>query len=343
MQYNPDRKSRRFVPALAALLFCFAILPSCQPGPKPNAKLEDVLAVEKSENRGIKEINNTLFTSMASAPKTQDYILGEGDLVQISVFEAGDLKTESRVSARGAVSLPLLGAVEVKDLSVLEAEQRIEELYRAKYLRDPHVSVFLKEAVSGKVTLMGCVKKPGTYDHLRRQRLMDVLASAEGLSEKAGKTVMVRRRDPDKGGAPVTYIVDLEALLKDGKSELNLEIKRGDVIHVPEAGMVYVDGAVKKPGNLPILQKMSVQEAIVTAGGFTKTADLGDIKLVRVGPDGDRKVIKLKASDVSPTSGNILLVKDRDIIYVETNGVKSFFYGVSFNFLGTGGSYSPKD
>jgi polysaccharide export outer membrane protein len=154
--------------------------------------------------------------------------------------------------------------VEVKGLTTREGEQKIEDLYRAnKFIRQPHVSVFVKEHVSGKITLMGAVKKPGTVDCFSRRRLLDVLALAEGLSEKAGRSVQVRRAGEDPA-YPSTFMIDLDDMLKRGQTELNIPIKGGDVIYVPEAGMVYVDGAVRKAGNYPITQSMSVQQAIVT-------------------------------------------------------------------------------
>ncbi len=66
-----------------------------------------------------------------------DYLLGAGDLLQISVFEAEELNAKVRVSSRGYVTLPLIGSVRVKGLSAREAEQKIEELYRERYIKNP--------------------------------------------------------------------------------------------------------------------------------------------------------------------------------------------------------------
>src|SRR5208337_1099834 len=116
-------------------------------GPQPNAKLEDVVAQDSGSRQEVRAINERLYASVKSAPTLKDYVIGEGDLLQVSIFEAQDLKSEGRVGARGFVSLPLLGAVEVQRLTTGEAEQKIEELYRAKYLQHPHVNIFVKEQV----------------------------------------------------------------------------------------------------------------------------------------------------------------------------------------------------
>lgn len=299
------------------------------------------MAKEGTSNQEIKEINEQLFASVSSTPQLQDYVLGEGDLIQMSVFGVDELKTEARVAARGFVTLPLVGPVEVRGLTAREAEEKIEDLYRRKYLQDPHVSIFVKEQVSGRITLMGALQKPGKYPYLARQRLFDALAMAEGLSDKAGRLVQVRRvgTDPNR---PTTLFVDLDELVKEGRTELNIEIEAGDVIYVPEAGTVYVDGAVRKPGTYPIKQSMTVQEVIAAAGGFSTIADEGDIKLVRSSEAGKREVVQLNIKDVTQGSRNVT-VKDRDVIFVETNRMEALVYGLRLNFIGGlfGVGYQP--
>jgi polysaccharide export outer membrane protein len=331
--------------------FCWAILLvtglmfgcGIRKGPEPNAKLEDVVAQDGESRQEVRAINEKLFASVKSAPTLKDYVIGEGDLLQVSVFEVQELKSEGRVGARGFLSLPLLGAVQVKDLTTQEAEQKIEGLYKAKYLQNPHVNIFVKEQVSGKITLMGSFKKTGTFPYLARQNLFEAMALGEGLADTAGKMVQVRRgaRDSER---PTTLLIDLDELARGGGENLNIEIKSGDVIYVPEAGMVYVDGAVRKPGNYAIKKKMGVAEAIVSAGGFAPYADEGTIKLVRTKGDGKPDVVQLSFRELQQQeAGHGLEVKDRDIIFVETNKVEAVIYGMQITGLGgiIGVGYHP--
>jgi polysaccharide biosynthesis/export protein len=292
-------------------------------GPKPTAKLEDVISSTAGSQgqKEIQEINERLFASLASAPQQGDYVISAGDLVQISVFESQELQREARVGARGFLSLPLLGPVQVMGLTTAEAERRIEDLYRAKYIHDPHVSIYIKEQQGQKVTLVGAVKKPGTYDYPARRRLLDVLALAEGFDDKAGKSVQVRRVVDDPN-VPTTYLIDMDELIQKGRTELNMEIKSGDVIYVPEAGTVYVDGAVKKPGSYPIKKQMSINEAIAAAGGLTMSADQNDVKLVRYVDGGKREVIQLTQETLQTAQFGL---NDRDLVFVERNAMKSVF------------------
>ena len=130
-------------------------------------------------------------------------------------------------------------------------------------------------------------------------------------------------------------MVDMEELVKNGKSELNLEIFDGDVVYVAEAGTIYVDGAVRKPGSYPIRESMTAQEAVVAAGGFSQTADKGKIKLVRFIGEGKKEVIELGAKDLQSSAADSLELKDRDVIFVETSTLQALVYGLRLN-LGAG-------
>jgi polysaccharide export outer membrane protein len=333
-----EKKSRRnhlpVLPFYKLLLLCVALglVTGCAGGgPKPTAKLEDIMAQESSTQQEVKQLNDQLFASVASAPQVQDYLISQGDLLQVTVFEDKTLGGEARVSARGVVTLPLVGALEVAGLTTQEAEQKIEDAYKVKYLHDPHVSIFVKEQMGSKITLLGAMTKPGTHDYMSRQRLLDVLALGGGLSDKAGRIVQVRRPGNDPAH-PTTLLIDIDELVKAGNLELNIEIKGGDVIYVPDAGTVYVDGAVRKPGTYPIKQATTVQEAIVAAGGFTSTADEGEIKLVRSMGNGKREVVQMGLEDIRRDATNNLQIKDRDIIFVETNTSKALLYGLKLNF-----------
>jgi polysaccharide export outer membrane protein len=317
-------------------------LVSCSGGPKATLRLEDAINQTSASQQEAKEFNERLLTMVGPAPQPQDYLISEGDLLQVTVFEAEELKREVRVGDRGAILLPLLGAVQVKGLTTRAAAEKIEGAYRHKYLQDPHVDIFVKEYQGGKITLLGALQKPGTVNYFGRQRLLDVLALGEGLTDKAGRTVQVRRVADDPQH-PTTYLIDLDEIVVGGNSELNIPIMRGDVIYVPDMGRVFVDGAVKKPGNYGVRPSMTVQEAIVEAGGFATTADESNIKVVRKMPQGKREVIEVSIKDLRAGSAPELQVKDRDLIFVETDKLEALIYGLKLNFFTglVGVGYTP--
>jgi len=273
---------------------------------------------------------------MSSEPG--EILIGEGDLLQISVFEAKELDKTVRVNSRGLVSLPLVGEIQLSGLTAIEAEEEIEELYKSRFIKDPHVSVFIEEQISQQITLVGQFKNPGTYDYISNQRLLDVIALGGGLSERAGQIVQVRRTRYVQG-EPNTFIVDLDQLIKEGNVELNIRLNGGDVLFVPEAGVFFVDGAVKRPGVYPIKHKTVVQEGLVEAGGLESYAKKDTIKLVRMTESGQRQIIDL---DLNKTDSKEIALKDRDILIVGESALGGLGRGFSISVLGTGFTYWGK-
>jgi polysaccharide export outer membrane protein len=286
----------------------------------------------------ISELNEKILSQAQMSSEPGDILIGEGDLLQISVFEANELDKTVRVNSRGFISLPLVGEVQVSGLTAIEAEEKIEEMYERRFIKDPHVSIFVEEQISQRITLVGQFKNPGTYDYLSNQRLLDVIALGGGLSEQAGQAVQVRRTRYVQG-EPNTFIVDLDRLIKGGNVELNIRLNGGDVLFVPEAGVFFVDGAVRRPGAYPIKHKTVVQEGLVEAGGFEPSAKKDKIKLVRMTETGERKIIDL---DLNNTNSKEMALKDRDILIVGESALGGLGRGFSLTVLGTGFSYWGK-
>lgn len=270
-----------------------------------------------------------------------DYRLGEGDLLTVKVYESKDLDTEVRVSSLGEISLPLLNNVNVFNLTTAEAEEKVETLYREKYIHDPHVIIHIKEHVSKQITLVGAVKMPGTYDYVTRRRLLDVLAVANGLLEDAGSIAYVTRENPDTKER-MRYMVSLDELLKQGNMRQNLVVLGGDVIFIPMAGQCFIDGAVRNPGTYALKTKMTITEALALAGGLASYADDDGIKLIRyMGSDQERAIVSLSYSDLQAGMGDTLFLQDQDMIFAESSsmGLMTSGSGISIGFMGTGISY----
>jgi polysaccharide export outer membrane protein len=290
------------------------------------------------ENNEISELNEKILSQAQMRSDPGEILIGEGDLLQISVFEAKELEKTVRVNSRGFISLPLVGEVHVSGLTGIEAEEKIEEMYERRFIKDPHVSIFVEEQISQRITLVGEFKNPGSYDHLSNQRLLDGIALGGGLGERAGQIVHVRRTRYVQG-EPNTFIVDLDRLIKEGNVELNIRLNGGDVLFVPEAGIYFVDGAVRRPGAYPIKHKTVIQEGLVEAGGFESYAKKDSIKLVRITEIGERKIIDI---DLSKTDSKEMALKDRDIIIVGESALGGLGRGFSITVLGTGFSYWGK-
>ena len=273
-----------------------------------------------------------MFSTVSINNDPGDYLLGHGDLLQVTVFEVEELKTEVRVSSRGFITLPLLGQLKVKGRSVREAELLVEELYRKSYIKKPHVTIFVKENFSQRITLVGQVKNPGTYDYLAKQRLLEVLVLSGGLSDKAGLIAQIRRKGESNGEQNV-FMVDLDKLIREGQDGLNIEINGGDVIFIPEAGAFFVDGAIRRPGSYPIRQRTTLREALQTAGGLQPWADPKEVLLVRYLTTGKKEIIKI---DLTGSKKEEVQIKDRDVIFADSSfwGKLKSGSGISFGIPG---------
>ena len=304
-----------------------------------NVELEEF--TQQNDQLSSRTVEQNMFDSVLTAPPEEtESKLGPGDLITVNVLESEELNTETRVSSRGYISLPILDQVEVLDFTAAEAEEKIEQLLKEKYLKDPHVSVFVKEKISDQITLGGAFTTPGSYDYISGRRLLDIIAVAEGVTADSAAIAYLSRKDR-KTGAVKNYIIDLDALIKRGDMNYNIAIAGGDAIFVPEAGKCFIDGAVRKPGTYPLKGEMSITEAIVLAGGLTAYADNDKIKLIRYTGDGKRNIISLSFSELQEGVGNNIKLQDQDVVYAEssTSGLLSTGLGFDLGFMGTGINY----
>jgi polysaccharide export outer membrane protein len=110
----------------------------------------------------------------------------------------------------------------------------------------------------------------------------------------------------------------------------------GDVVFVPEAGMFFVDGAVRNPGAYHIKNRTKLIEALSVAGGLAPYAQTETVILVRHLGDGERKVLELEMEDLEVQDTSI---EDRDLILVRSSGVSKFFHGLgmTIGIPGVGG------
>lgn len=113
---------------------------------------------------------------------TTEYRIGSQDLLDISVFLNEDLHREVRVNSLGEISLPLIGSVQAGGKTVEELEAELMASYGSKYLKDPQITVFVKEFTSQRVTLEGAVKSAGIYPIKGKTSLMQAVAMAGGVN-----------------------------------------------------------------------------------------------------------------------------------------------------------------
>lgn len=113
------------------------------------------------------------------------YLIGPFDKITIDVFGIPDLSREIQADASGRISMPLLGAMDAAGKTPAQLATAIEDGLRGRYVRNPQVTVNLKETVSQVFTVDGQVREPGLYPVIGHMSLMRAVATAKGTSEFA--------------------------------------------------------------------------------------------------------------------------------------------------------------
>lgn len=215
--------------------------------------------------------------------RAQDYVLGEGDLLNISVYDNADLTTQARVSGGGVINFPLVGEAGVSGLTVREAEVKLAGMLANGFLREPHVTVFVAEYRSKKVTILGEVGKPGLYELTGNVTLVEMISRAGGLTADAGDTLSIQHKSPgpEQPGAAAQEIIDMNRLMREGDLSANIAVQDGDSIFINKSGYVYVTGEVNHPGSYKMDKDTTVMKAIALAGGLTGIAAPGRTCIIR--------------------------------------------------------------
>lgn len=121
-------------------------------------------------------------------------LIGPLDTIQIDVFGIPDLGREVQVDASGRIAMPLAGTIDARGKTSEEVARSIEQALRARYVRNPQVTVNIKSSVSQVVTINGQVVEPGLYPVTNQMTLLRAIASAKGFSEfaRADEVVILR-------------------------------------------------------------------------------------------------------------------------------------------------------
>ena len=342
------------------------------------------------------QVNDRIHTltmgSKSSAP--HDYVIGNGDLLDISVFDVPELSKEVRVSQTGTISIPLIPVrLRIAGLSETQAEEKIAELLEANGLvSHPEVGVAVKEHRSQPITVVGAVTHPMVYQADRDVTLLEVLAEAGGIANDAGDIVIVTRHrtfslvevanpetnpgtaapgsgepppltppasqapaekpadvsaktqsfpsaeelaqakppatpaSADTAGGPATpdsttITINLNDLLETGDTRNNIFLQSGDVVTVPHAGIVYVLGAVTRPGGFVVSNdrtQLTTLKVLSLAGGLTNIAKTQHAVIIRKDDTGKqietpvdlKKVLNRESEDITMHPSDILFVPD---------------------------------
>ena len=194
------------------------------------------------------------------------YILGPGDTLEIVIYGEGDLSRTVTVKPDGAISLPLLGEVKAAGKTTTQLAADLTRAY-GKYLKQPSISVTVRELRVDRIYILGQVSRPGEYQLRPGAGIMELLASAGGPTNRADLAKVVVMR----GRIEATQLNLLEAFAVNKNPEFRLVA--GDVLFIPETDRrITVLGQVNRPGAYELLEGQRVSELLAAAGGLTTRA-----------------------------------------------------------------------
>ncbi|MEJ6006943.1 SLBB domain-containing protein [Paucibacter sp. AS339] len=278
--------------------------------------------------------------SLAEMEESNDpvYRLGAGDVLSLQVWGRPELSGRHVLGPDGVLTVPMAGPAKIGTLTREEAAAQVRQQLNRFYI-DPQVQFSVEQYTSNRLTVLGRVANPGLLSFDKMPTLLEALAKAGSLpviDKQATLTRCAIIRGRDK-----LIWVDLKTLLNGGDVRLNLRMKPGDLIYIPDSAdtMVYVLGAVLRPGAYRLTPDMSIMDALATAGGPNEDAQPKKIGLYRPARK-ELELVDLQTLMDGSRRVNYAL-EEGDVIFVPKSGMAEFGYfsrqlaaGLSFMTLG---------
>lgn len=156
--------------------------------------------------------------------------LSPGDVFEVRVYQEPDLSGLFQVSSSGTIDFPLVGTIKVAGLTSEQVARMLRNELSAKYIKDPYVSVFIKEFTTRKIHVLGQVNKPGSYKYEDGMSIIQAIALAGGFTKMARQNNIIVTRVEE--GVEKRIVVPVEEISSGLKK--NMFLKPGDIIYVPE-------------------------------------------------------------------------------------------------------------
>jgi polysaccharide export outer membrane protein len=248
-------------------------------------------------------------------------LLAPGFLVGLHVLDDPDFAGTYRVDQQGDIALPTVGTVHVAGETASEARMQIrKQLLDDQILRDPQVDLNVLEYTAPQVTIIGEVITPGKFPLLVPRKLVDVLALAGGPTILAGDEVQITPASAESKSVLVHYSKGANP-----KTVEDVLVSPGDTLQVKRAGIVYVLGAVNRPGGYVMQEEgtLNVLQAMSLANGTSITASTKTIHLLRRNPDGTEVDIALLFKKITQGKRADVQLHATDVLFIPTSTMKA--------------------
>jgi protein involved in polysaccharide export with SLBB domain len=224
---------------------------------------------------------NTNFQPNLNIATPQNYILGVGDQLTISLYGMNETEIDSKVNKDGNIKIEYVGLINVNGLTIEQAKQKIASKMASSYpaltMGKTKLNVSLGNVRSIRITVVGEVERPGAYQVSAVATVFNVLYLTGGPTEKGSLRTVQLVRDNK-----VIHNIDLYPFLQKGLMPENIRLQDQDVlVFVPASKRVELAGQVKRPLIYELLPNENLKQALEYAGGFNDTAFVDRIKIVQ--------------------------------------------------------------
>lgn len=250
--------------------------------------------------------------------------LAPGFLLNIEVYGEPDLSQHVRVDSAGDISLPFLKSLHVGGGTIAQAQDKIQQKFRDQgILKNPQVNIDVEQFPTTSATVIGEVQYPGRVELLAPHSLLDVIGLAGGETTLAGNEIELKRAGTSAKDA-TTYHYSRGS---NGDTVRNVMVSPGDTVIVKRAGVVYVLGAVNRPGGYAMQEngELNVAQAISMAQGMAMQAKVGALRVVKHGADGQLVDVPVSYNRMMDGKDVPMSLAAGDIVYVPVSKVKTFF------------------
>jgi polysaccharide export outer membrane protein len=238
--------------------------------------------------------------SPTSAPETTPYVVGSGDILEISVLDQPEVSRTTTVQTNGRFTMPLLGDIEVAGKTLFEIQKLVTDLLGRDFLLNPKVEVRVREYASQFVLVLGEVAAPGRKALRGNTRLIDILIEAGSFRPGASGSITIQRTEgtfPNGEKRLRFRLGDNPEMSEADRLNSELLLKNGDIVTASPKYYVIVDGEVGRPGRFVIEHDLTLFGVMAEAGGLGK---FGSSKV---------RIIRKKAEDADltgfgPCNGN---------------------------------------
>ncbi len=228
---------------------------------------------------------------LPSPSQAGDYVIGEGDVLEIYVWGVKELNVSAKVRPDGKITIPGVGDVKASGFTPPGLQKSLGEKLK-ELVRNPNVTVTVKEMTNSKVYIFGGGVKSAAYDLNRSTTLLQLLCNLGDVQNAdLRKAHVFRNGKIIKAGFYTLFI--------GGDTSEDMAIESNDSIYIPllTDKSIYVLGAVTTPKFIEYRDGITVMQAVLEAGGFTKFAKQNDTIILR--KEGDKEtIIPVKAKDI---------------------------------------------